>query len=67
MNLPVELIKELELAVMQVLTPFIFCKNFRRDKMSGFTTAGIMFFSAIIGGVIGWTWRGIRDRNIKKR
>ena len=49
------------------LTPFIFCKNFRRDEMSGFTTAGIMFFSAIVGGFIGWTWRGIRDRNIKKR
>lgn len=36
------------------------------DEMSGFTTFGIVFFSAIIGGVIGWTWRGIRDRNIKK-
>lgn len=35
--------------------------------MSGFTTAGIIFFSAIIRGFIGWTWRGIRDRNIKKR
>ena len=35
------------------------------DKMSGLTTFGIIFFSASIGGVIGWTWRGIRDRNIK--
>lgn len=34
------------------LTPFIFCKNFRRDEMSGFTTAGIMFFSAIVGGLL---------------
>lgn len=35
--------------------------------MSGFITAGIMFYSALIGGIIGWTWRGIRDRSNKKR
>lgn len=34
--------------------------------MSGFTTAGIIFFSALIGGVIGWIWKGKRDKNIKK-
>ena len=34
--------------------------------MSGFTIAGIIFFSALAGGVIGWIWRGIRDKNIKK-
>ena len=34
--------------------------------MSGFTTFGIVFFSVIAGGFIGWTWRGIRDKNIKK-
>lgn len=35
--------------------------------MSGFTTAGIIFFSALIGVAIGWIWKGKRDRNIKKR
>lgn len=36
------------------------------DEMSGFTTFGIVFFSVIAGIVIGWIWKGKRDKNIKK-
>ena len=28
--------------------------------------AGYIFFSALAGGIIGWIWRGKRDKNIKK-